>query len=183
MNPYDQRFTGRAKSPEVNQFNRAPVTILIPQSLLSHGRRFLTLNSGAACLHRLMRRHGPALIHLCTSRRVRGRMTYQRPGQDLVRCQFRVSETSWARLSALAYGSGMSRCAVFTWMLERELDSSVRVPTPGQQRIPFVNLAATLAVLSHPKQIVRTMSIREFMPYYGWRAPMPTSGSRAAPKP
>lgn len=169
MNLYDRSFTARLKSPLINTFAGDPVTFLIPRELLQRARFLLATPSGSACLGRLMHRHGPILVNRAKSHRVRSRVQYQPEGLDLVRYQFRVNEGTWARLSALAYGSGMSRCAVFSWMLSRELDPCVEVHTSGQQLMPFTHIAATMAILPNPVQIIRMMSIREHIPDFGGR--------------
>lgn len=180
MNIYDQRFTARGHSATINAFSSSPVTILIPRSLYNRARWLFVLDPGAVCLKRLVGRHGVALIELARTTQVRGRITYQASGQDLIRLQFRVSEREWTWLTTLAQGAGMSRCAAFTWMLARELEPGVRVHTPRHQLIPYRSCTVALTVLPDPSRLIRTVSMREFVPDFGSRLLL---AARAGPNP
>ncbi|MCB1176745.1 MAG: DUF1564 family protein [Leptospiraceae bacterium] len=48
------------------------------------------------------------------------RIKYQKKGQSLVNVKFRPWDEDWAELGILAYGLGVSRCWLFSYLLELE---------------------------------------------------------------
>lgn len=64
------------------------------------------------------------------------KMEYQKPGQGLVRVNFRPENSDWIVLSEISLGLGFSRCFVFVMMLELDLqsDENVGIQTPRSKR-------------------------------------------------
>ncbi len=111
-----------------------PVTVLLPRNVREILMVYLARRGSppANLLQFALRKYGPILrtgilpVHKGT------RKLYQRDGMNLVRFDFRVSEQDWAVLTEIAHGMGLSRCLVFTALVETELlGPDVVVPTPS----------------------------------------------------
>lgn len=86
------------------------------------------------------------------------KLTFQEEGLDLQRFSFRPDDADWFEFGLLAYGCGVSRCWLFSYLLEWELSGvSLLVSRPE-----FKN-AVTTAALSRPRLILQIYGKRRYI--------------------
>ena len=107
--------------------------VLLPRLFrLTRKRRF----SRRKLLTFLLWRHGSALAQITPG--VNVKRFYQKQGLKLQRLDFRPNNGDWLELGLLACSLGLSRCAVFVMLLQRELSmssgESSGVGTPVRKR-------------------------------------------------
>jgi hypothetical protein len=86
------------------------------------------------------------------------KLTFQEEGQDLQRFSFRPDDADWFEFGLLAYGCGVSRCWLFSYLLGLELSGlSMLVSHPEFQR------AVTTANLARPRLILQIFGKRRYI--------------------
>lgn len=137
-----------------------PVTMLVPDRLARPLSVVLQGTFGSTYLQWLLRRYRHKFVTQASSNQSRARTGYQAKGQGLTKVRFRVNDGDWAVLSSLALGAGVSRCVVFTWLLDQDF-GDVTVPTEQTQPFQAVYIVAMLAVLPDPSRFTRTLAFRQ----------------------
>ena len=88
----------------------------------------------------------------------KAKLKYQDEGLDLQEVKFRPDEEDWAELGIIAYGLGVSRCWLFSYMLELERSYIAEL-----FRNPAIRDVVATATASRPQQIVRISGRRRFL--------------------
>ncbi len=96
-----------------------------------------------------------AIGHLPFSEKAK--LKFQEEGLDLQEVKFRPDEADWAELGIIAYGLGVSRCWLFSYMLELERSYIGEIFSMRAVR----DVVAT-ASASRPQQILRISGRRRF---------------------
>jgi len=86
------------------------------------------------------------------------KLTYQEEGLDLQKFSFRPEEADWYELGILAYGCGVSRCWLFSFLVE--LDLSLMGKFIDQAKAIF---GVTSADISRPRLIQQILGKRRFI--------------------
>jgi hypothetical protein len=86
------------------------------------------------------------------------KLTFQDEGQDLQKFSFRPDDDVWFELGILAYGCGVSRCWLFSYLVSLELSGiSMLVSRPEFQK------GVTTATLSRPRLILQIFGKRHYI--------------------
>ncbi len=88
----------------------------------------------------------------------KAKLRYQEEGLNLQEVKFRPEEEDWAELGIIAYGLGVSRCWLFSYMLA--LERSFIAELFSDRAIRDVVATATA---SRPQQILRISGRRRFL--------------------
>jgi hypothetical protein len=127
---------------DVKEFDRTTIsTLLIPGKLVEqlarvipcavdekNGRAIWDLKSG---LKKLLSKYRGFLATGNLPFQHKPKLTFQDEGQDLRKFSFRPDDEDWFELGILAYGSGVSRCWLFSYLLSLELSGiSLMVSLP-----------------------------------------------------
>ncbi len=85
------------------------------------------------------------------------KLTFQKEGLNLQEFKFRPDEADWAELGIIAYGLGVSRCWLFSYMLEMEAKGF-----EGIYSVRGVKEVVTTPGISRPRQILQISGRRRF---------------------
>jgi hypothetical protein len=109
-------------------------------------------------LEKLLRKYKGFLASTKLPFQDKPKLTFQEEGLDLQRLSFRVEDDVWFELGILAYGCGVSRCWLFSYLLELELSGiSLLVSRPEFQD------AVTTPNLSRPRLIHQITGKRHYI--------------------
>lgn len=86
------------------------------------------------------------------------KLTYQQEGLNLHKFKFRPDNSDWFELGILAYGLGVSRCWLFTYLLELELSG-----LGDFLALKVVRNGLTTPTVSRPRMIHQIMGKRRFI--------------------
>jgi hypothetical protein len=154
---------------DIKVFDRSTVsTLLVPKELTTkmnrvipelvhpkNGKSFWDFRSG---LRRLVSKYRGFLACGNIPFQSKPKLTFQEDGQDLQKFSFRVDDDVWFELGILAYGCGVSRCWLFSYLLSLELSGvSMLVSLPEFQK------GVTTATLSRPRLILQIFGKRRYI--------------------
>ncbi|MBP7284793.1 MAG: DUF1564 family protein [Leptospiraceae bacterium] len=145
MIAFQNKRTFRMK--ELREIDKTISTVLVPAHLVDglkqktkeHGNSLVVYFRNLMWMYRTFTHSG--MIH--PPRKIK--TEYQDEGLDLKRLNFRVGNSDWLELGALALAFGKSRCWIFTYLLELDLlgvwdilskfGMNVAVPTTTKLRL------------------------------------------------
>lgn len=86
------------------------------------------------------------------------KLTFQDDGQSLQKISFRPDDSDWFELGILAYGCGVSRCWLFTYLLRLELSAISLMVSLSEFQI-----GVTTSKISRPRLIQQITGKRRFI--------------------
>jgi len=157
------------KKVDLKGFNRSSVsTLLIPKHLVEKlglvipfvensktKKKSYKLKDG---LKRLLEKYRGLLARGYLPFQEKPKLTYQEEGLDLQKFCFRPDDADWFELGILAYGCGVSRCWLFSFLVELDLSLLADFVDIGK-----AIFGVTSADLSRPRLIQQIFGKRRFI--------------------
>jgi len=157
------------KKIDLKGFNRSSVsTLLIPKHLVEKlglvipfvensktKKKSYKLKDG---LKRLLEKYRGLLARGYLPFQEKPKLTYQEEGLDLQKFCFRPDDADWFELGILAYGCGVSRCWLFSFLVELDLSLLADFVDIGK-----AIFGVTSADLSRPRLIQQIFGKRRFI--------------------
>jgi hypothetical protein len=157
------------KLVDIKVFDRSTVsTLLIPSDLVEElpqlipyfvdpksGKVFWDLRNG---LKLLLKKYRGFLASGNLPFQDKPKLTFQDEGLDLQKFSFRPYDDDWFELGILAYGCGVSRCWLFSYLLRLELSGISMLVS-----LPEFQIGVTTATLARPRLIQQIFGRKRYL--------------------
>jgi hypothetical protein len=153
---------------DIKEYDRTTVsTLLVPKLLINEldkvipweitkrGKVIWDFRSG---LRRLVNKYRGFLASGNLPFQQKPKLTFQEEGLDLQKFSFRPEDDVWFELGILAYGCGVSRCWLFSYLVSLELSSVSLLVSRSE-----FQSGVTTPNLSRPKLILQILGKRRYI--------------------